>query len=229
MEFGKAYSYVFEDPQWVNKLLFAALFVLLSFALIGIPFLLGYTVLVIRNVYRGDPNPLPEWTDFGNLFSEGLKLVVVVLGWLLPGILLSCLGNVLQTIAATQTTPRGETTAVAAALGFVALAVSCVQFLYSIFNTVITPSYIVKYAQTGNIAACFRVGELFSFITRNPGMYAIVVILGFVNGIISGVGLIALCVGVFFTAAYANFVNAHLYGQLWQSNEPAPYATYAPA
>ena len=44
-DFGKPFTYVFDDPRWLNKILIGGLFYLAGFFLIGWFFILGYVVV----------------------------------------------------------------------------------------------------------------------------------------------------------------------------------------
>ncbi|MCL6648375.1 MAG: DUF4013 domain-containing protein [Chloroflexi bacterium] len=206
MNVGKAFSYVFEDREWLSKLLFGALFQLLSLVLIGIPFVVGYSLEIVRNVHRGDPNPLPAWTNLGEKFVDGLKLVVAVLIYALPLFLLICCSTLFQQIAA-QGGQSGEVRAVAGIAVAFSLLLSCVQFLYALLLQLLMPAIYLQYARTSSIPGALRVGEVIAVIRRVPGP----VVLTFLS-----LGVIVCLIGVFVTSIYAAYVNAHLYGQVWR-------------
>src|SRR5262245_229692 len=97
LDFGRAFQFVFEDPDWVKKILLGGLFQLLAIVVIGIPFFIGYFLRVIRRTAQGEARPLPDWDDLGGLFSEGLRglgLYLVLMGGalLIPGALGCVLG-----------------------------------------------------------------------------------------------------------------------------------------
>lgn len=224
MNIGKAFSYVFEDQRWLQKVLFGALFLLLSIILIGFPFLLGYTLEIARNVHRGDPNPLPEWSNLGEKFVDGLKLVVVYVVWALPIILLYCC-QIALTIGASAALGGGNrqaADAAAALLTLVTLVFNCLMGLYAIFVTLVRPAIVVQYLRTGEIGAGVRFGEVLGIVRRVPGPVILTALLGIVVGFIGQLGAIACIVGVFFTFAYAYFVTAHLEGQVWSELDRAP-------
>ncbi len=84
MEIGKSFSYPFEDNQWISKLGLGALISLvpiLNFAWIG------YTVGE-KNPIAGEPWPLPDWSDLGKKFMDGLFFAIAMLIYSLPGLLL---------------------------------------------------------------------------------------------------------------------------------------------
>ena len=225
MDIGKAFSYVFEDPQWLQKVLFGALFQLLSLVLIGIPFLLGYNVEIVRNVHRGEANPLPEWSNLGEKFSEGLKLFVVYLVWALPIIVLYCCQIALSFgMGAAGGGNRQTADLLAAIIGFGSLALSCLIGIYALLFAFLRPAIVVQYVRTGEIGAGLRFGEVFGIVRRVPGPVIITALLGIVTGLIAQLGFIALCIGIFVTAAYAYYVNGHLEGQVWQELDRAPAA-----
>lgn len=222
MNIGKAFSYVFEDPQWVTKILFGALFSLLSLVLVGIPFLLGYSVQIVRNVRRGDANPLPEWSNLGALFTDGLKLFVVIFVYALPIIILSCCTQLIQVIGSGTASGSGNSDA-SSALVAVAVAISlafwCLQIIYSIIYYIVIPVIVIRYAQSGNIGEALQFGRVWSFAQAVMGPLLIVFLLGIVTSFIGSLGAIVCFIGVFATSAYQLFVNSHLYGQLWQQHD----------
>src|SRR2546428_7372993 len=83
-DFLRPFTFVFDDPRWVTKILLGGLFFLASFVIIGIFFVYGYCARLVRNVINGVQYPLPEWDDLGEYFTEGLKLFVVGLLYAIP-------------------------------------------------------------------------------------------------------------------------------------------------
>jgi len=65
MDVGKAFGYVFEDKNWLIKLLIGG--ILLFIPVVNfIP--IGYALTALRNVAEGKESPLPEWDDWGGYF-----------------------------------------------------------------------------------------------------------------------------------------------------------------
>ena len=79
IDFGRSFTFVTEDPDWVKKLLIGGAFTLACMLLVGVPFVLGYFSRTLRNVAAGTRPELPEWDDLGGLFEEGLRLTAVYL------------------------------------------------------------------------------------------------------------------------------------------------------
>ena len=82
MDIGKAFGFVFEDEEWVSKVLIGGLIYLIP--LIGQLAIIGYSLKVAQNVAQGNPRPLPEWGEFGSLFGRGFYAFVIALVYLLP-------------------------------------------------------------------------------------------------------------------------------------------------
>ena len=79
IDFGRSFTFVSEDPDWLKKLLIGGAFTLACMLLVGVPFVLGYFSRTLRNVAAGTRPELPEWDDLGGLFEEGLRLTAVYL------------------------------------------------------------------------------------------------------------------------------------------------------
>lgn len=85
----------FDDPRWQSKALIggllalAAIFLPLPFIFLMLP-LSGYGIRTMRHTITGEPPSLPEWDDWGELFTDGLKVWVVGFVYELPLIILIC-------------------------------------------------------------------------------------------------------------------------------------------
>jgi hypothetical protein len=208
MDFGKAFTYVFEDPDWIKKILIAG--VLLIIPIVGWLFLGGWMLETVRRVMRGDQSPLADWSDFGGLLMKGLQVFVVGFVFSLPVIVLSACPQALVAVAQES---ADETTV--QALSMVVMCFSCISLAYNIFLALFMPAALGNMAAHDSLGAAFRLGEVFGLLRSAIGAYVIVFLGSIVAGIIASLGLIACFIGVFFTMAYATAVNAHLYGQAY--------------
>jgi hypothetical protein len=91
----------------------------------------------------------------------------------------------------------------------------CLSFIYAVLVIFFIAAAIGRYADTGEIGSAFQFGEVFATVKAAPAAYFMVLIGGFLAGMIAFVGLIACFIGVFITIAYANTINAHLAGQAY--------------
>jgi hypothetical protein len=162
----------------------------------------------LKNVRDGQPTPLPEWTDFGGLFSKGLMVFVIALVYNIPALLVSC-AQAGVNVAAPQLDSD-----MAQAMIVVAGCLSCVQILLSLLGNALLPAALIRYAQYDTLGSAFQFGEIFSFISSNIGDYVVVVLLGWVASLIAVFGVILCVVGVLFTGFWSLLVTANLYGQL---------------
>lgn len=214
MDIGKAFTYVFDDENWLTKILLGGLFSLLSLTLIGIPFVLGYMVEAVKNVMDGVPSPLPEWDNLGEKFVKGLMLALLLLIYQIPNVLLQCVPSgaaIALAQAADPETAENVMLVINSCQG-------CFSIVWGLLVAAITPAVFIKYALTEDFMIGFRFGELFDVIKADVGSYIIAILLTWVAGIVAFiVGLIGLCIGVFFTGFWSRLVQAHLYGQLYRS------------
>ncbi|MBM4457878.1 MAG: DUF4013 domain-containing protein [Chloroflexi bacterium] len=225
MDFGKSFTFMFEDPNWVRKLGIGTLVTLagifLSPVLIGLAgvfMLMGYGLDVVRNVLDGKEHPLPEWEDWGGFLIRGLKIFGVYLLWCLPFIIVAIpLG-----IGAALTSDNGR--GVLEALGIlITICGSCLAILYGLFLTLITPAIYIRLAATDRFAAAFEIGRLWALTRDNLDNVIIALILGYiVAGIISVIiaflGVFAILIGLLVSLPFAilwqYLVQGHLFGQI---------------
>jgi hypothetical protein len=214
MDIGKAFTFVFEDDDWLVKVLIGigilvagvVLFWLVIPAILAALLLSGYSLEITRRVIRGDAEVLPAWDDWGQLLIDGLQVVVIGIVYALPMIIVGfCVGAPLQWMA------EGSEGASA----FFGLALSCFNFFWAIVLSLTLPAAIGKFAAEGELASAFRLGEVLGMVRDNLTTYVITAVLVWVTGIISGLGLVFCLIGVFFTGVYTELVNGHLYGQAY--------------
>ncbi|MBI1880184.1 MAG: DUF4013 domain-containing protein [Chloroflexi bacterium] len=217
MDIGSAFTYMFDDQDWIKKIAIGGGITLVAFILtpilIGLALFLplsGYMLETLKSVRDGRPAPLPEWTNFGDLFSKGLMIFVIYLVYNLPAILFSCVSGGISV----ATTSQDIDPDLASTLGIVSACASCLQVILSLLATALLPGAIIRYAGFDSLGAAFQFAEIFNFIKNNVGDYVIVVLLGIVTGLIAGFGLILCIVGIFFTFFWSILVSANLYGQL---------------
>ena len=215
MDIGSAFTYMFDDEEWIKKLAIGGAIALVAFILspiiIGIVLMLpltGYMIEVLKNVRDGQTQPLPEWSDWGGLFKTGLMVVVVAVVYNIPAIILACGAGIIQGVGPQLDSDTAST------LTFVAVCLNCLQILVSIICNLFVPAAVIRYAQYDTLGAAFQFGDIFNFIKANIGDYIIVVLLSWVASIIAAFGVILCLVGVFFTFFWSILVTGNLYGQL---------------
>ena len=224
MDIGKAFTFVFEDEDWIVKVLIGmgilvagiVLFWLVIPAILAALLLSGYSLEITRRVIRGDDEVLPAWDDWGQLLVDGIQVFIIGLVYALPMIIAGlCVGVPLGWMS--------ENSEGAAA--FLSLVLSCFNLLWGIVLSLTLPAAIGKFAAEGELASAFRFGEVIALIRDNLTTYVITAVMVWVTGIISGLGLLFCFIGVFFTGVYTELVNGHLYGQAYrEATGQAPLA-----
>ena len=215
MDLSKSLGFVFEDKRWIEKFLIAVLITFLggffSFTLIAplaaSALLLGYGVEIVRRVRARDPQPLPEWEDFGALFIDGVKLFALYLIFALPLIVLFSPGLVLVSLF-NETSVESVAVILSSCLFFLAL-------LYAIFYTFLIPAITVRYAETGDFTDSLDVTWLWEFTRDNAGQVIGAVIIAWIVAFVANfVGLLVCGFGLFFTSVWAFLVQSHLFAQI---------------
>ncbi len=211
---GDAFAFPFRDPEWFSKFFVGALMVLLSMVLIGLFPLMGYFVRVTQRVMRKEPNPLPDWSDFGQLFALGFKFVVLYIIYLLPIFAILLVFLFLAIGAAISE----DEAVVLSMLPVFYLVVFFVIVPYSIALSIFMPVITIRFAQRGEISDGLALGEILRFFKKNWANTLIVALIIFGLESIEGIGLLIAIVGVFFTIFYSGLVSYHLIGQLYAAS-----------
>jgi hypothetical protein len=223
MEVTKAFTYWYKDPKWLTKLLIGALVTIvpiLNFAW-G-----GYTNEIIRRVSRDDTEPLPDWSDLGKMFMQGLILVIAGFIYALPLVLLSFL---FIPVFATTAESASNSDTLSAVLTGSGLVLTCCLSVYGLLLSFVFPAVQVHYSRKETFASCFALSEITKLVTSNLGNYFVAwlaylvfaVIASVLVSIVVTVLLIIPCIGwiigILLSAALGpviGVVYGHLFGQI---------------
>jgi hypothetical protein len=214
MDFGKAFTFVFDDEDWIQKVLIGGILGLIPVVNLIV---LGYGLKVLKNVADGVEHPLPDWTDFGDYFVQGLMSFLGCLIWAAPLIVLGILSSAIRW--ATGYDLRSDQSAWYYSGQACIWGMECLSGLYGLFLGIVLPAAITEYAINSEFGAFFQFGEIFKYIKANLGNYVIALLLIAVAQFISGFGLILCCVGVVFTEFWATVVGGHLLGQVYRTSK----------
>jgi hypothetical protein len=215
VDFGRSFSFVTEDPDWVKKILVGGAFALACAVLVGVPFVLGYFSRTLRNVVAGEPRPMPDWDDLGGIFNEGLRLTAVYLLYTLGVVaVLAALGCVamLPVMALSGSGERAsQAVGLLGGLGIVALY--GLVMVVSLALAVYLPAALARAALRGTVADGFAWREILAFITANLGNYLLALVIYLLASVVSQFGLVLCCVGIFPAVFWAYMVLAVALGQ----------------
>ena len=214
MDFAQAFTFPFQDKEWIKKIVITAL---ISFIpILGGIAVLGWSLEVGRRLIRGEAPVLPDWSNFGGLLSLGIKGFVVSLVLSIPLIVLYLPASLLSAFA--------DSEQMATLLSIVSICTGCLGLLYAIAFMFVLPAAYGQLAATDSLAEAFNVRKLVSLIRNAPAAYLIVVLGLLVAGIIAPLGVILCVIGVFFTFAYTLAVEGHLFGQAYLEGSKAAAA-----
>jgi hypothetical protein len=228
VDFGRSFTFLTEDPEWIKKVLLGGLFVLLCAVLVGIPFLLGYWGRTLKRAVAGDRPPLPDWDDLGGLFSEGLPLLGVYLVYTL-GILaaVAALGCVilipLGALGQLAHARRGPEVVLGALGGLGMLALYAFIMVVSLALAVYLPAALVRTAVRGSVSDGLDWRANLAFIRANLGNYALSLVIYLIAAFVAQFGIILCCVGVFPATFWSYSVLAVTLGEAVRLNPRSVY------
>jgi len=216
MDIGKAFGFVFDDENWVRKVLIGGLLNIIP--LLGQLFTCGYLVETARLSMEDPSTKMPEWDDWGGKLVKGLIYFVISLVYSLPLIIVAlCFGGLMAIVGASA---RSED--VVTAFGTVGgICVGLLGLVYALLMALVLPAAVARYAYYDDISAAFHFGEVFRMVKDNIGTYVIVLLLSLLLGvIIAPLGGIVCGLGALWTMFYATTVMGHLYGQAYRVARP---------
>lgn len=225
MNVQRAFTFVFEDKQWITKILIGVLLSLFAWLIIPAFILNGYMIAVVRKVMNGEVegSPLPEWDDWGKLLSDGFFVTVAQLVYTLPFLLIMGIGF-MGTVGFGGLSDMSEGIASAGLMATWGVT-GCLGLLFAAALLFLTPAIAIQYAIKDDFGACFRVREIWDIISEHVAdiliVFVVTLLAGFALSLVAGVLGIIPCLGwiaaVILSLAfgpYLTMVTGHLYGQI---------------
>jgi len=225
MDIGKAFSYPFEDDEWLSKLFLGAIVSavpILNFAWTG------YTVDIVRNVSDGVSLPLPDWSDFGDKFVKGFLIWAAGLIYSLPALIIACLPLGFLTLPAILEGSDLSDTFISVFAG-IGIFLICLLVLYLLVLSFYFPAVYINFARKGTFGSCFEIGEIIKIVSNNTSEYLTAWLISIVGAILVGIiiavaiGLLGwiLCIGWIIAwlisaigSVYMYVIFSHLFGQV---------------
>ena len=165
MNYAESFKFVFRQPAWPKKMLILVGLTLVP--IVGWIMIAGYLLAITRNVIRGEQQLLPEWTDFGRMFADGLKLIVVAIVWSMVPTIFDLLTDVLD-------------------LPLLGLVDLIVQLIFSVL--IISASGAL--ASSGNLADGFAVPAIIARVRATPRPYVTAAIASTIIAVVAVVVII---------------------------------------
>jgi hypothetical protein len=201
MDIGRSFAYVFEDPDWMKKVLIGAVVGIVPILSIAQT---GYALEVTKRVYEGEARPLPEWDDIGGFFVRGLLVSIGAFIWALPIVALAAcvIGGV-----AVGTDSSGAA---------VAVAICGAVPLILLFSAFVLPIVGARYVVERHFGAMFEIGEIAREVRRSAVQLLILLAVALVASLIAMLGIVACFIGVYFTVVYAGLIYGHALGLVYR-------------
>jgi hypothetical protein len=231
-------KFPFNDPRWQTKFLIGSLLILAGYVIPIIPiiFIYGYVFQIMHRIIveKGEPY-LPEWDDWGKLFTDGGKLIEAAFIYSLPLLGLMCGGYLLFFVInigtiAVSADPEAASPAVdalsLAGLG-IWLTTFTIAMILALLLGLVLPVAIGHLVATNDFAAAFRVREWWPIFKANWAGYLIsyALLLGF--GMVLSFAIqiltftVILCCLVpfilMFIAMYLTVIGSVLFGQAYRA------------
>ncbi|MBK9746384.1 MAG: DUF4013 domain-containing protein [Chloroflexi bacterium] len=213
IDIPRAFTYVFDDPQWVSKLVMVAIVTFGSailtpvlIGLVGFAILFGYQLELIRNIRRGERYPLPAWDDFGRFLNMGINPVIAWVAYNVPNLVISLVIGLIGFTAGDGLLSGG----------LISLAFCCFVPLLILYNLAIQPVYTLglgRYAEEPRLNVFFEFSSLIRLVRSRTdaliqwllGAVIAAIVLGLVNAI--------PCLGWIVGGALTIPIFGHLSGQ----------------
>jgi hypothetical protein len=223
---GDAVRYPSQD--W-KKVLILGIFTLLSYVIIGIFFVPGYLLRVLKATLAG-ADELPEFDAWGEMVIDSLKVIVVNIAYFIIPYVIAIIGLFASIGSLLYTGTDGSPLAVMGLLGGTLIIVA---ILYVIFSLVFIIAIANMARYDSELGAAFRFGEILGLI-KSVGyanyiiwlivMFIVAIVIGIIASIISAIfGIITPLLGtavVLLTVSpYAGMLYARSLGLLVTSVE----------
>ena len=185
---GDAFVFPFHDPQWVGKIVVQALILIIP--IVGLIALAGWMLMTLDNLRAGRQELAPA----GFHLNRGISLFGV---WFLYALILSIPSDVLNGIGNAMRSPGQPYTGngFTGLGGLLGLAGDLV--LYFLLPSIIVMTYHHGFSGGVDVLGVWRLA------TGNVNNSVVAGLVMFAAAIIGALGLVACCIGVFFTGAYA--------------------------
>ena len=218
---GDAFGWAFKDPSWVSKILVQALILIIP--IVGWIAATGWLMMAFENA-RAGRNELPP-AGFHLARGIGIFGVYVIYSIVLniPASILNGAGShgfVRQCPVDTTSCSYVYVPGPLSGLG------SLWGFLASLFLDFLTPTLIVMVYHHG-FGGGFDLLRVWRYATSNVTNSVIAGVMIFVTGVITLLGLVGCCVGIFLTAIYGFSVQAAV-AAWYERQQSAPVAPAAP-
>jgi hypothetical protein len=208
---GDAFGFPFRDPAWAGKIALQALILIIP--IVGLIATAGWMLMTFDNLRAGRQELAPA----GFHLSRGIGLFGV---WVIYSFVLSLPGDVLNGMGSSLNANHSFSGAGFSGLGSL-LSLAGQLFFYFLLPSLIVMTYHHGFAGGMNVEGVWRLA------TGNMNASVMAGLIMFLAAIIGIFGIVACCIGIFFTGAYAAAVMTGVAS--WFERQRALPATSPPA
>lgn len=210
MDFNRAIDFIRRDPEWMKKLLFAGLHMIVPIA--GVLAVLGWQRRIFDGARVGQ-DELPQ-PDFMEDLKYGIDPFIAMLNVAIVMIpLMMVLFGVPFAIMMAGGAIGGDAAQVVGAIGGILnILAMFVWFLVVLVINVMMPE-LIRRGLRGERFPLFSPGASIAAIRSNVMPYVMLIVGSFVANFVGGIGIWLCCVGVFITQPAAMGAVGNLLGQ----------------
>jgi len=226
MNIGEILSDAVKYPssEWKKIIILGVLFIL-SFVIIGVFFVLGYFLRILKSSIAGI-DELPEFNDWGEMFIDGLKVLVVYIIYLLiPGIVIVV--GLFSSIASSIATNAGIYTAPTSFFALIGVT-TIIGYILALIFALFAYMAVANMALYDEMEAAFRFSEILDrikmigwgkYIIWFIVMWVIGLIIGFVAGFLSIIPIVGIIISFLVIYPYFLMLFARSVGLIFVSSE----------
>lgn len=157
-----ALRYPWSGEQKVETILIGGVLALTSFLIVPALFSYGYLLRVIRRVSAGDDATPPSFEDWGELLTDGIVTMVILLAYMLvPSLTMSLVATVtFIPLAALASSATGAESLIGSVTVVVFLVGTVLSLGLGLLTAYLLPAAVGAYAATGSIEAAFSPSTL---------------------------------------------------------------------
>ena len=182
-----AFGFPFRDPGWVGKIVVQGLILIIP--IVGLIATAGWMLMTFDNLRAGRQELAPA----GFHLSRGIGLFGA---WLIYAVVLSIPGDILNGIGSGMNANSDFSGTPFTAIGAL-LSLAGQLLMYFLLPSIIVMTYHRGFTGGLDVQGVWRLA------TSKMNNSVLAGLMMFVAGIVAALGIVACCVGVFFTGAYA--------------------------
>jgi uncharacterized membrane protein len=206
MDFTRAITYVFREPNWIKKILITGLITIIPF--LGFIYLIGWIAETVDRYQKNNYPLLPEKPSF-SFFINGLKLGIAGIIYWLPLLLIRVLIEIVTRFWVYLFSGFLER----AGISLFEFMSSALTFIYFFFFLLLVPCILKIYLERRNIRDTFEFRRIYQALRSNINTYVSLLLSIIICIIIASVGISLFYIGLIFTIPFAAAIYAHLVGQ----------------